>query len=132
MLLDLGVNMEHFKDADRGFSIKQDGPLDMRFDATTGLPAQQWLATCTPQQFHEMLVHFTDFSPKRIAHMEQSFLSSSREFATTSELKQRAKSIGMNDKALAIFFQAIRITVNQELQELALFLECFPDFLTPG
>lgn len=66
ILLDIGVNMEHFKDGERGFSIKKDGPLDMRFDTDKGIPAHERLATCTTNQFHAMLTSFTDFSPKRI------------------------------------------------------------------
>lgn len=132
MLLDLGVNMEHFKDGDRGFSIKQNGPLDMRFDTSQGLTAGQRLERCTPPQFDEMLTQYTDFSPKRNKHLADSFFSSSRKFISTGDLKTRAKSIGMNEKALAIFFQAIRIAVNHELQELSFFLSCFADYLTTG
>lgn len=83
ILLDLGVNMEHFKDAERGFSIKQDGPLDMRFDITTGRSAREWLHGCTLLEFHTMLEQYTDFSEKRIAHLEQSFFGSNRDFLTT-------------------------------------------------
>ena len=132
ILLDLGVNMEHFKDAERGFSIKKDWPLDMRFDTSDGIPANERLNICTPEQFHETLEKYTDFSPKRMAHMEQSFFASWRDFSTTAELRQRAKSIGTNEKALAIFFQAIRISVNRELQELTMFLHSFPEYLTPN
>jgi 16S rRNA (cytosine1402-N4)-methyltransferase len=45
MLLDLGVNLEHFKDGARGFSIKEDGPLDMRFSETTTLTAKDIIST---------------------------------------------------------------------------------------
>ena len=123
--------MEHFKDGERGFSIKKDGPLDMRFDTTVCIPAYERLATCTTNQFHAMLTNFTDFSPKRIATTIEAFFKTDRLFPTTFTLSTRAKSIGMGDKVLAIFFQAIRIVVNGELDEFTSFLEQFPHYLAP-
>lgn len=131
ILLDIGVNMEHFKDASRGFSIKHDGPLDMRFDQSKGVRASELLATCSSESFRQMLVQRTDFSEKWIDHLTKSFFASNRTFETTQELRNWAKSIGMNDKALAVRFQAIRIVVNGELDEFALFLERFINHLTP-
>lgn len=131
ILLDIGVNMEHFKDGDRGFSIKKDGPLDMRFDTALGIPAHERLLTCTTNQFHAMLTNFTDFSPKWIGHATEQFFKTDRLFPTTHALSTRAKSIGMSDKVMAIFFQAIRIVINGELDEFALFLERFPTYLAP-
>ncbi len=132
ILLDIGVNMEHFKDGERGFSIKKDGPLDMRFDTAVWIPAHAWLATCTTNQFHTMLTNFTDFSPKRIAHTTEQFFKTDRTFMTTFALSARAKTIGMSDKVLAVFFQAIRIVVNGELDEFASFLDQFPAYLKSG
>ncbi len=117
--------MEHFKDGERGFSIKKDGPLDMRFDTSVGMSAQERLRTCTTNQFHAMLTNFTDFSEKRI-------LKTSEEFSTTFTLSSRAKTIGMSDKVMAIFFQAIRIVVNGELDEFQSFLDQFTNYLNPG
>jgi 16S rRNA (cytosine1402-N4)-methyltransferase len=131
ILLDIGVNMEHFKDGERGFSIKKDGPLDMRFDTAVGIPAHERLATCTTNQFHLMLTTYTDFSPKRIANTTEQFFKTDRHFATTHALATRGKSITMSEKVLAIFFQAIRIVVNGELDEFATFLEHFPAYLNP-
>lgn len=123
--------MEHFKDGERGFSIKKDGPLDMRFDTTTGVPAQEWLQNCTTNQFHAMLTNFTDFSPKRIAWMTEQFFLTNRDFPTTFALSSRAKSIKTNEKAMAVFFQALRIVVNGELDEFQSFLDQFVDYLNP-
>lgn len=131
ILLDIGVNMEHFKDGERGFSIKKDGPLDMRFDIASWIPASLWLKQCNKEQFKTMLTSYTDFSEKRIVHATDSFFLTSRDFATTKELYERAKSINMNDKAMAVFFQAIRIVVNGELDEFASFLKTFIEYLAP-
>lgn len=129
ILLDIGVNMEHFKDGNRGFSIKKDGPLDMRFDITNWISATEWLRTCTTNQFHAMLTNYTDFSVKRISYTTEQFFKTPRVFATTHALSVRAKSLGMNEKVLAVFFQALRIVVNGELDEFASFLRQFPDYL---
>lgn len=131
ILLDIGVNMEHFKDGERGFSIKKDGPLDMRFDVTKGATAQERLRTCTTNEFHAMLTNFTDFSPKRRAWMTEQFFLTTRDFATTFALSSRAKSIKTNEKAMAVFFQALRIVVNGELDEFQLFLDQFAQYLHP-
>jgi 16S rRNA (cytosine1402-N4)-methyltransferase len=124
--------MEHFKDGERGFSIKKDGPLDMRFDTAVGSPASERLQNCTTNQFHAMLTNFTDFSPKRIATTTEAFFKTDRLFSTTFAISTWAKSIGMSDKVMAIFFQAIRIVINGELDEFTSFLEQFPKYLTPG
>ncbi len=132
ILLDIGVNMEHFKDGERGFSIKKDGPLDMRFDTSVGISAQERLRTCTTNQFHAMLTNFTDFSEKRIVKTSEEFFKTDRDFSTTFTLSARAKSIWMSDKVMAIFFQAIRIVVNGELDEFQSFLDQFTNYLNPG
>ena len=132
ILLDIGVNMEHFKDGERGFSIKHDGPLDMRFDITHGIPASERLQTCTTNQFHTMLSNYTDFTQKWIGHLTQAFFLTPRVFSTTKEISAWANTVGMNDKTIAIFFQAIRIVVNGELDEFASFLTQFVDHLSPG
>jgi 16S rRNA (cytosine1402-N4)-methyltransferase len=132
MLLDIGVNMEHFKDGERGFSIKKDGPLDMRFDTSVWMAAQERLSTCTTNQFHAMLTNFTDFSEKRIVKTSEEFFKTNRDFSTTFTLSTRAKTIGMSDKVMAIFFQAIRIVVNGELDEFQSFLDQFTNYLTPA
>lgn len=79
-----------------------------------------------------MLTNFTDFSPKRIAHTTEQFFKTDRTFMTTFALSARAKTIGMSDKVLAVFFQAIRIVVNGELDEFASFLDQFPAYLKSG
>jgi 16S rRNA (cytosine1402-N4)-methyltransferase len=104
----------------------------MRFDTTIGISAQEWLRTCTINQFHMMLTNFTDFSEKRILKTSEEFFKTDRDFSTTFILSTRAKTIGMSDKVMAIFFQAIRIVVNGELDEFQSFLDQFTNYLNPG
>ena len=53
--------MEHFKDGERGFSIKLDGPLDMRYDTTVGISAYDWLHKVNLMDFQKTLEKYTDF-----------------------------------------------------------------------
>ena len=57
--------MEHFKDGERGFSIKMDGPLDMRFDQEKGETAHQYLMRIAPEELVEQLQKYGDFRYKR-------------------------------------------------------------------
>jgi len=131
MLLDLGVNMDHFKVAERWFSIKMDGALDMRYDTSTGQSASQRLQTATFQEIKDALTDRTDFSSRFVDRIVEQLLVDrrKRQRKTTQELVSRGNTQWMNDKTLAIFFQAIRIAVNHELEELQNFLQCFPKWL---
>ena len=62
MLLDLWVNLEHFKDWTRGFSIKTDAPLDMRFDRTKWEPASQLINNRSCNELNTLLMKYWDFS----------------------------------------------------------------------
>ncbi|MBP7847980.1 16S rRNA (cytosine(1402)-N(4))-methyltransferase RsmH [Patescibacteria group bacterium] len=131
MLLDLGVNMDHFKMAERGFSIKLDGDLDMRYDRTVGIPASTWLKQAGYDELMKAWELYTDFSPKYRDWISKELVHSNKvkPFETTQELRERAKQHNINDKVLAVLFQAIRITVNDELGELQKFLQSSLPFL---
>lgn len=131
ILLDIWVNMDHFKEADRGFSIKLDGSLDMRYDRSYGVPAADVLAKISYDDFCTMLEKWTDFGQKYREWLVKEYLWARKKslFITTQQLRVWAKEIGVNDKKLAVLFQAIRIEVNNELWELEMFLQLFPNFL---
>lgn len=133
MLLDLGVNMDHFKEWERGFSLKRDGPLDMRFDTTSWTPAADWLQNTKFEELKQTLLQYTDFSEKYVRWMAEWLLRwwKKNTLETTHDIKQRASEHGINDKKLAVIFQALRIRVNDELDELHTFLDVFPDHLSP-
>ena len=63
MLLDLGVNMEHFKDGERGFSFLNDAPLDMRFDQTSGMTAAKIVNTYPREKLANIFISYGDFAP---------------------------------------------------------------------
>ena len=131
-LLDLGVNLEHFKDGSRGFSIKTDAPLDMRFDQQkNSITAKNWLQTVKPENLQTSLQNYGDFSPKTAEYLTKLICEQRKKsaFDTTFQLKDFLLTHHFNQKKIAIIFQVIRIMVNQELEQLENFLKVFPQTL---
>lgn len=131
-LLDLGVNLEHFKDRSRGFSIKTDAPLDMRFDQEKNLQtARDRLRTVKAENLINALQEYGDFSPKSATWLTHIILEQRKksEFTTTFGLKNFLLQNHLNQKKIAVIFQVIRIMVNRELDQLIRFLQIFPQTL---
>lgn len=134
-LLDLGVNLEHFKDGSRGFSIKTDAPLDMRFNqASNTITAHKWLQTVKPEILQSALSTYGDFSPKTAEYLTKLLCEQRKksDFSTTFQLKDFLLHHHFNQKKIAVIFQVIRIMVNDELAQLELFLQRFPQTLKRG
>ncbi len=133
MLLDLWVNMDHFKEAERGFSIKLDGDLDMRFDRSSGDSVKEWVAKTHFDELCSLYNKYTDFSQSLIEKVARDMIKTRKKeaFTTTQQVRKWAKSIWINDKRLAVIFQAWRIHINKELEELEFFLQNFYDYLSP-
>ena len=130
MLLDIGVNMDHFKTAERGFSIKMDGPLDMRFYVSKGITASDRLFKVRDKEFRQALEEYSDFRPGYIEKFLKSYYQNKTHYKTTKQFVDRLHIFGMNDKVIAILFQVIRIVVNDELGQLRVFLQIFYKYLT--
>jgi len=122
VLLDLGVSSPQVDEAERGFSFRADGPLDMRMDTTRGMAASEWLATATQENLEKVI---RDYGEERfafqiakaiVARRAIEPLVSTRDFAAlvASAVKTREKG---KDPATRTF-QAVRIFINQELEEL--------------
>ena len=134
-LLDLWVNLEHFKDWSRWFSIKTDAPLDMRFDQEKNpITAEKWLNTEKAEIIQEALEEYGDFSKKTAEYLTKLICERRKKvwFITTFELKDFLTSYHFNQKKIAVIFQVIRIMVNKELDQLKIFLSSFPDSLKKG
>lgn len=123
ILMDLGVSSPQLDDAERGFSFRFAGPLDMRMDPTTGLSAAQWLATATESEIRECLYElgeerFGRKIAKRIVERRKV-----AEITTTLELAELIKQAVPGGKSrihpATRSFQAIRLKVNSELEELS-------------
>ena len=134
VLLDLGVSSPQLDDAARGFSLRADGPLDMRMDSSRGQTAAEWLAHAP---FEELTQVIRDYGEERFAAPIAKAIvarradtsAGGRPLATTAELAQLvAGAVGRARKDAAQHpatrtFQAVRIYINRELEELALVLE---------
>ncbi len=136
LLLDLGVSSPQLDDAGRGFSFMQDGPLDMRMDRSSGMSAADWLAVADADEIAEVLKDYGEERfARRIAHaiVEQ---RAERPLQTTADLVaviERAIPFREKHKHPATrSFQAIRIFINRELDELRACLRQSLDVLAVG
>lgn len=125
IIADFWVNLEHFKDANRWFSIKQDWPLDMRFNLNQKKTAKDVL-NYSINDLTNVLVQYWDFSEK-IAFLLAKEIKKYN-FNTTLQLKNFLRKY-LNEKQIVVFFQAIRIEVNDELKNISILLDKFYDKL---
>lgn len=122
ILLDLGVSSPQLDDAQRGFSFRFDAPLDMRMDTSRGATAAQWLADADERELREVI---RNYGEERFAKQIAGSIVAARArcpVATTRQLagivaKVVHKGASRQDPATRTF-QALRIHVNQELEEL--------------
>jgi 16S rRNA (cytosine1402-N4)-methyltransferase len=129
ILLDLGVSSPQLDEAARGFSFRFDAPLDMRMDTSSGITAAQWLATAGEGLLTEVI---RDYGEERFAKQIARAIVAARAIEpihTTRQLVElvgktvRTREAGQNPATRT--FQAIRIYINRELEELARVLpEC--------
>lgn len=126
VLMDLGVSSPQIDDASRGFSFRFDAPLDMRMDTTRGQTAAEWLATAEQADITEVI---RDYGEERFAKQIAGALVAARvenPVVTTGQLSQivakavRTREPGQDPATRT--FQAIRIYINRELEELSLTL----------
>jgi 16S rRNA (cytosine1402-N4)-methyltransferase len=123
VLLDLGVSSPQIDNPVRGFSFRFDGPLDMRMDTTRGESVAEWLETATVDQITEVI---RDYGEERFAFQIAKALVARRQergpVSTTAELAQlvadtvKTREPGQNPATRT--FQALRIFINAELEEL--------------
>ncbi len=136
ILLDLGVSSPQLDDAGRGFSFQHEGPLDMRMDPGSGESAAEWLATASENDIVRVLkVYGEERFARRIA---RAILARRTEapLQTTTELAALiAEAVPIREKGkdpATRSFQAIRIHVNKELEDLEACLSQSIDVLRPG
>jgi 16S rRNA (cytosine1402-N4)-methyltransferase len=122
ILLDLGVSSPQLDAAERGFSFLRDGPLDMRMDTSTGMNAAEWLETASAEEISQVLKEFGEERfAKRIARAIVQ-VRTENPIRTTGQLAaviEQAVPTRERDKHPATrSFQAIRIFINRELEDL--------------
>jgi 16S rRNA (cytosine1402-N4)-methyltransferase len=136
ILVDLGVSSPQLDDPERGFSFMQDGPLDMRMDTTRGLSAAEWLARAPEEEISDVLYHLGEERHSR--RMARALVKARQEQPITrtgqlAELIKAANPSWEKHKHPATrAFQAIRIHINRELDDLKQLLTQAVDLLAPG
>lgn len=136
ILLDIGVSSPQLDDAARGFSFMRDGPLDMRMDQARGITAADWIASATVAELADVI---RDYGEERFAQRIATAIAAARERQPVERTLQLAQIV---EKAVPArwsgqhpatkTFQAIRIHVNRELEELRMALTAVPGLLAPG
>ncbi len=122
VLMDLGVSSPQLDQAERGFSFMQDGPLDMRMDTTRGQTAEQWIADTDEE---DMVWTFKNYGEERYAKRIARAIIEKRAKSPITRTKQLADIISeahprweKHKHPATRCFQAIRIAVNRELDDL--------------
>jgi 16S rRNA (cytosine1402-N4)-methyltransferase len=138
-LLDLGTSSPQLDDAQRGFSLRFDGPLDMRMDPTRGESAADYLARVPQRELTEVL---RDYGEERLARSIAAAVvarRTARPIQRTAELRELvAQAVGARTRGdwhqdpATRTFQALRIAVNSELAELSQALPALARRLAPG
>ena len=121
-LFDLGISSPQIDEATRGFSFRFDAPLDMRMDTTRGMSAAEWLAMASEQEIHEVIKNYGE---ERFSRQIARAIVAQREVEPIATTRQLAQLVAQNvytrergqDPATRTF-QAIRIFINRELEEV--------------
>lgn len=136
IILDLGVSSPQFDDAARGFSFRFDAALDMRMDTSRGITAGQWLEQAPESEIREVIKNYGE---ERFAKQIAAAIVAARTrgpLATTRQLAALvAKAIPTREPRqdpATRTFQAIRIHINRELEELSLVLPQCVELLAPA
>jgi 16S rRNA (cytosine1402-N4)-methyltransferase len=137
LLMDLGVSSPQIDNPARGFSFRNEGPLDMRMDTTRGESVSQWLATAEVNQITEVI---REYGEERFAGPIAKAIVARRQergpISTTLELAQlvaeQVKTREPGKDPATRTFQAFRIFINAELEELQQALEASLRVLQPG
>ena len=137
VLMDLGISSPQVDNPKRGFSFRFDGPLDMRMDTTRGQSVSEWLAIASVDQIAEVV---RDYGEERCAvpiakaivarRQERGPISTTTDLASIVAGSVKTREPGQNPATRT--FQALRIFINAELEELQQALEASLQVLQPG
>lgn len=136
ILLDIGVSSPQLDDATRGFSFRFDAPLDMRMDPESGLSAADWLATADEKEISEVIRTYGEerfaksIARAIVAARQKEAIRSTGQLANLIAAAVKKREPGQHPATRS--FQAIRIYLNRELEELSAVLPQCVDRLQPG
>ena len=137
ILLDLGISSPQVDEAHRGFSFRREGPLDMRMNTNQGLTAAEWLEQAPQEEITRVI---KTYGEERFAFQIAKAIVAKREEGlspkTTTELASLVASVVRTREAgqdpATRTFQALRIFINRELEDLELGLKAALKLLKPG
>ncbi len=134
LLADLGSSSLHFDEARRGFSFQADGPLDMRMDTRSGVTAEQVVNEASERELADLIY---EYGNERRSRTVARAIVRGRPISTTGQLARIVASAAPPMKNQRIHpatktFQALRIYVNRELDEIKALLEAAPKLLKPS
>jgi len=136
ILMDLGVSSPQLDNPERGFSFLRDGPLDMRMDGNSGVTAEQWLAAVDEKELVKVLF---EYGEERFARRIARAIVEKRAVSPITTTRELAKLIEdvvpgkeKHKHPATRSFQAIRIEINSELDELKAVLQQSAQILKPG
>lgn len=136
ILLDLGVSSPQLDNAERGFGFSDDGPLDMRMDTRAGMTAAEWLATAPEEDIADVI---KTYGEERFAKRMASAIVKARAESPITRTKQLATIVSeanpkweLHKHPATRAFQAIRIFINRELEDLEIALGHTVDALSEG
>ena len=135
ILLDLGTCSTHLDEPNRGFSFQNNGPLDMRMDATSGISASEWLNSANENEIADILYKYGEEKASRkianaiVESREIKFIETTIELSNI--IQSTIKRTGKTHPATKSF-QAIRIHINNELHHLRIALSKLEQFLKSG
>lgn len=135
ILADLGVSSHQFDEGGRGFSIRFDGPLDMRMNPEHGISAREVIATYGEQELYDLFRKHTDLKGLRALINALLLARVQHPITTTAELRDLCEPLaprGQWHKYVAQVFQGLRMEVNQELEVLEDLLHGTIEVLRPG
>ena len=136
ILFDIGVSSPQIDDGERGFSFRQDAPLDMRMDTTQGETAAEWLARAEIRDITEVIRNYGEerfafqIAKKVVAARLEQPIVTTGQFAALVRETVRTREPGQDPATRS--FQALRIHINQELRQLEVALPQALELLKPG
>ena len=136
VLFDLGISSPQVDEAERGFSFRADAPLDMRMDPSGGEPAAAWLARANEEEIRGVIKNYGEerfagsIAKAIVAARTRERIDRTVQLARIVAAAVRTREVGQDPATRT--FQALRIHVNQELEELSVALPQALELLRPG
>jgi 16S rRNA (cytosine1402-N4)-methyltransferase len=118
ILYDLGVSSAHYDEGSRGFSLRSLGPLDMRFDRTTGKTAEDLVHSLSERELMHIFIRYAD--EKKALFIARAIMKAreTTRIDTTDKLQAIVKAASFDPKSSLRVFQALRIAVNEEFEHI--------------